>query len=83
MEALDRVFSESGIIPSKKTRKSIINASEKISHNIQQDLKRQDKKEKSGEVEKRNAPLKISKKKNSELMGSRKIKQGKRASEML
>lgn len=78
MDALDRVFSENGIIPSKKTRKSIINASEKISHNIQQDLKRLDKKEKSREAEKSNAPLKINKKKNSELNGKQENKAGKK-----
>lgn len=75
MDALDPMFSENGIIPSKKTRRSIINASEKISNNIQQDLKEQRKNEKHKDAGKSKvALLKINKKKNSELTGNTKIK---------
>lgn len=38
MDALDRVWSENGITPSKKTRQSILRAAEKISDDVQEDF---------------------------------------------
>lgn len=38
VDALDRVWSESGIIPSKKTRLTIIRAAQKISNNVEEDF---------------------------------------------
>jgi hypothetical protein len=38
VDALDRVWSEAGITPSKKTRQTIIRAAEKISSEVQDDF---------------------------------------------
>lgn len=38
VDALDRVWSEAGITPSKKTRRAIITAAEKISNSVQEDF---------------------------------------------
>lgn len=43
LDALDRVWSESGITPSKKTRLTILKASEKISRDMEEDFKKADK----------------------------------------
>lgn len=45
MDALDRVWSENGITPSKKTRQSILRAAGKISHDVQEDFITADKSE--------------------------------------
>lgn len=38
MDALDRVWSESGITPSKKTRQAIITSAERISNSVEEDF---------------------------------------------
>jgi len=43
MDALDRVWSESGITPSKKTRRTILKASEKISLDMEEDFRKANK----------------------------------------
>ena len=43
VDALDRVWSEAGITPSKKTRQTIIRAAEKISNEVQDDFVRANK----------------------------------------
>lgn len=43
MDALDRVWSENGVTPSKKTRQSILRAAEKISNDVQEDFIMADK----------------------------------------
>jgi hypothetical protein len=43
VDALDHVWSEAGITPSKKTRQAIIRAAEMISNEIQQDFVNADK----------------------------------------
>ena len=43
VDALDEVWSKSGVSPSKKTRQTIIKAAEKISQDIQDDFVRANK----------------------------------------
>jgi hypothetical protein len=45
MDALDQVWSEAGITPSKKTRETILEAAEKISNNVEEDSMMANKKE--------------------------------------
>lgn len=45
MDALDLVWSQSGIIPSKKTRRTILEAAEKISLEVEVDFKKARKKQ--------------------------------------
>lgn len=43
MDALDRVWSETGVTPSKKTRHAIISAAERISNSVEEDFIHNDK----------------------------------------
>lgn len=57
MDALYLVLSENGIsTPSKKTRKTIIKASDKISAVLQKDLKKRDSQENMGRLEMERLP---------------------------
>lgn len=58
MDALDLVLSENGIsTPSKKTKKTIIKASEKISNTLRKDLKQRHKQEKLKKMELERLPV--------------------------
>jgi hypothetical protein len=58
MDAIDLVLSENGIsTPSKKTRKTIIKASEKISNTVQKDLRKSHKQNELKKLEMDRFPL--------------------------